>query len=126
MLVGNRKPIERARMVRKALGGGMRQAGVLAAAGLIALEEMPKRLHEDHANASLLASAISQCESVEIDLTTVQTNIMIFKLKSGSDANTLIADLKTEGILCSAIGPRAVRLVTHFDVSREDCERTAE
>ena len=82
MLVGSRKAIEQARVHRKALGGGMRQAGVLAAAGLIALEEMPKRLHEDHANARLLAEAVAaQPEAAEIDLESVQTNIVIFKLR---------------------------------------------
>jgi threonine aldolase len=125
MLVGSAKQIERARVFRKALGGGMRQAGVIAAAGLIALEEMPSRLHEDHANARLLAETIARCEAVEIDLGMVQTNIVIFKLKSG-DAAALVAGLKSEGVLCSAIGPQTVRLVTHFDVSREDCERAAE
>lgn len=125
MLVGSRKHIERARIFRKALGGGMRQAGVLAAAGLIALEEMPWRLHEDHTNARLLAEAIAQCGAADIDLGMVQTNIVIFKLKSG-DAGELVAALKREGVLVSAIGPQTVRLVTHFDVSREDCERAAE
>ena len=125
MLVGSRKHIDRARVFRKALGGGMRQAGVLAAAGLIALEEMPWRLHEDHANARLLAEAVAQCGEAEIDLGMVQTNIVIFKLKSG-DAGELVAALKRENVLVSAIGPQTVRLVTHFDVSHEDCERAAE
>ena len=125
MLVGSRRHMDRARALRKALGGGMRQAGVLAAAGLIALEEMPWRLHEDHANARLLAAAVAQCVEAEIDLGMVQTNIVIFKLKGG-DASTLVAAMKREGVLASAIGPQTVRLVTHFDVSREDCERAAE
>ncbi|QMV17850.1 aminotransferase class I/II-fold pyridoxal phosphate-dependent enzyme [Granulicella sp. 5B5] len=125
MLVGAKKHIDRARVFRKALGGGMRQAGVLAAAGLIALEEMPWRLHEDHANARLLAEAVAQCDEAEIDLGMVQTNIVIFKLKGG-DASELVAALKREGVLASAIGPQTVRLVTHFDVSSEDCERAAE
>ena len=80
MLVGSREVIERARVFRKSLGGGMRQAGVLAAAGLIALEEMPKRLDEDHANARLLAESIARCDAAEIDPTEVQTNIVIFTL----------------------------------------------
>ena len=87
MLVGSRKAIEQARIHRKALGGGMRQAGILAAAGLIALHEMPKRLHEDHANARLLADAVAaQPKAAEIDLEAVQTNIVIFKLR-GKDQN---------------------------------------
>ncbi|WP_158788573.1 low-specificity L-threonine aldolase [Granulicella sp. L46] len=125
ILVASRASIDRARIYRKALGGGMRQAGILAAAGLIALEEGPLRLHEDHANARLLADAIATCEGADIDLPSVQTNIVFFTLKNGGDAPALVAALKSEGILCSAIGPHAVRLVTHSDVSREQCERCA-
>jgi threonine aldolase len=124
MLVGSKEAIEEARGVRKALGGGMRQAGVLAAAGLIALTEMPKRLHEDHANARLLAEAVAGIEGVEIDMETVQTNIVIFTLKNGG-AGEFVAALKERGVACSAIGTHQVRFVTHFDVSREDCERAA-
>jgi threonine aldolase len=125
ILVGSRGSIDRARIYRKALGGGMRQAGILAAAGLIALEEGPLRLHEDHANARLLADAIAACEGVNIDLPSVQTNIVFFTLKDGGDAPAFVAALKSQGILCSAIGPHAVRLVTHSDVSREQCEGCA-
>ena len=125
ILVGSRMSIDRARIYRKALGGGMRQVGILAAAGLIALEEGPLRLHEDHANARLLADAIVACARADIDLPSVQTNIVFFTLKDRGDAPALVAALKSEGILCSAIGPHAVRLVTHSDVSREQCERCA-
>ncbi len=127
MLVGSREVIDRARVFRKALGGGMRQAGVLAAPGLIALEEMPKRLAEDHTNARLLAEAIAQCEVAEIDPAEVQTNIVIFSLNEdfSEDAQALVRRLREQGVLASAIGPRAVRLVTHYDVSREDCQRAA-
>ena len=125
MLVGSKAAIEEARMYRKALGGGMRQAGVLAAAGLIALDEMSQRLGEDHANARLLAEAVAGCEGVEIDLEAVETNIVIFKL-TGGDAAGYVARLKENGVAASAIGPDAVRFVTHFDVSREDCLKAAE
>ena len=125
LLVGSRASIDRARIYRKALGGGMRQAGILAAAGLIALEEGPSRLQEDHANARVLAETIAACEAADIDLLSVQTNIVFFKLKNGGDAPSLVAALKAQGILCSAIGPHAIRLVTHLDVSREQCERCA-
>ena len=125
MLVGSTAAMARARLFRKALGGGMRQAGVLAAAGLVALEEMPARLGEDHANARLLAQAAAQ-HTAEIDLTTVQTNIVIFNLRGRGDAAACCAALKERGVLASGIGPRVVRLVTHYDVSREDCERAAE
>ena len=121
MLVGSEEQIERARIFRKALGGGMRQAGVLAAAGLIALEKMPKRLHEDHANARLLAEALSNIEGVEIDLDAVETNIVIFRVTGAVSAKDLVARLKERGILASTVGPNAIRLVTHHDVSRGDC-----
>ena len=130
MLVGGTRHIERARVFRKALGGGMRQAGVLAAAGLIALTEMPARLSEDHANARLLAEAVADHPSVDIDLDAVQTNIVIFRLRDasgeGGDAPAFCAELKSKGVLSSAIGPHAVRFVTHFDVSRQDCQRAAD
>lgn len=125
MLVGNRKLIERARVVRKALGGGMRQAGILAAAGLIALEEMPKRLAQDHANARLMAERIADLPQVELDLATVQTNIVIFRLKKESVEETLVSRLKQRGILCSTVGPNAIRFVTHHDVGRTACEDAA-
>ena len=121
ILVGSREAIDHARIYRKALGGGMRQAGVLAAAGLIALEDMTARLAEDHANAHFLAEAVAKCSAAEIDLAAVQTNIVIFALRNQGDAPVLVAKLKENGILSSAIGPHHVRLVTHYDVSREDC-----
>lgn len=126
MLVGSAKAMERARVFRKALGGGMRQAGVLAAAGLIALNEMPKRLKEDHANARLLAEKVAQEAGAEIDLDAVQTNIVIFSLRREGDAPGFCAALKQKGVLASAIGPHSVRFVTHYDVRREDCEKAAE
>lgn len=126
MLVGSAESMERARIYRKALGGGMRQAGVLAAAGLIALEQMPARLHEDHANARLLAEALSHMENVAIDLDSVETNIVIFRITGGVRAADVVARLKARGILASTVGPDAIRLVTHNDVSRGDCVAAAE
>lgn len=126
MLVGSEHDIRRARSVRKALGGGMRQAGILAAAGLIALERMPARLHEDHANARLLAEAVATLPSVEIDLDAVQSNIVIFSLRNSGDAPAAVAALRSENVLASAIGPHTIRFVTHFDVSRADCDRAIE
>jgi threonine aldolase len=125
MLVGSRKVIEQARVHRKALGGGMRQAGILAAAGLIALREMPARLHEDHANARLLAETVAAQLGAEIDLDAVQTNIVIFTLINGGDAMAFAAAMKQKGVLVSVTGPHAVRLVTHYDVDRAACERAA-
>jgi threonine aldolase len=126
MLVGSRALMERARHFRKAMGGGMRQAGVLAAAGLIALNEMPARLGEDHANARLLAKAVAEHDAAGIDLGTVQTNIVIFTLRRGDDAERFCSALQAKGILASGISARAVRFVTHFDVTTEDCERAAQ
>ena len=118
--------MDQARIYRKALGGGMRQVGVLAAAGLIALEKMPARLHEDHANARLLAEALSQIECVEIDLDSVETNIVIFRVNGAISATELVGRLKERGILASTLGPSMIRLVTHHDVSRADCVVAAE
>ncbi len=126
MLVGSARLIERARIYRKALGGGMRQAGVLAAAGLIALEQMPARLHEDHANARLLAEVLGNLEGVSIDPDTVETNIVIFRLTGGVTAADLVARLKARGVLVSAVAPDAVRLVTHNDVDRAACVTAGE
>lgn len=126
MLVGSAELMERARIYRKAMGGGMRQAGVLAAAGLIALEKMPARLHEDHANARLLAEALSKLDGVVIDPKTVETNILILKLTHHLTAQQMVARLKERGILAGAFGKDAVRMVTHHDVSRADCMTAAE
>jgi threonine aldolase len=125
MLVGSRKLIERARSVRKMLGGGMREAGILAAAGLIALEEMPKRLGEDHANAKLLAAYMAELKQVEIDLTTVQTNIVIFKLRGVADVAPVLAKMKQRGVVAGAAATDQVRFVTHHDVDRAACEQAA-
>ncbi len=124
MLVGSRELIGRARSIRKALGGGMRQAGILAAAGLIALEEGPQRLLDDHGNARLLAEAVAGSARAAIDLGGVQTNIVIFRLLHGG-ATEFVARLKARGVLASAIGGDSVRFVTHLDVDREACVRAA-
>lgn len=128
VLVGSREAMAEARIYRKALGGGMRQAGVLAAAGLIALNEMTGRLGDDHTNARVLAEAIAPLHGVRVDPRRVQTNIVIFALDPAVARHTpasLVAALRERGVLASAIGPLAVRLVTHHDVSREDCRRAA-
>jgi threonine aldolase len=122
MLVSSRRNIERARNFRKALGGGMRQVGVLAAAGLIALNEMTGRLQEDHDHAKLLADALSELPQVSLDPPVVQTNIVIFKLRDQGDAEALVAALALRGVLTAPVAPHAVRLVTHHDVDRVACE----
>ena len=124
ILLGSQDFINEARIWRKRLGGGMRQAGILAAAGLIALEESPKRLHEDHANASRLAEGIAIINGIEINVETVETNIVIFDISStGKTAAECVAGLKEHGILAIGFGTK-VRFVTHCDVSRQDIEQT--
>jgi threonine aldolase len=121
MLLGSRNFIEQARVFRKALGGGMRQAGILAAAGLIALEKMPERLHEDHANARFLAAGLARIAGVRLNVSRVETNIVIFEVtKKG--APEVVQGLLERQILASAIGPKHIRFVTHMDVDRTDCE----
>jgi threonine aldolase len=122
MLVGTSEAMDRARGYRKRLGGGMRQAGVLAAAGLIALEEMPHRLGEDHANARFLAGELAKLPGVQIDPARVPTNIVIFDISGTGLATTqLTTALKIRGVLMNGINPRQMRAVTHFDVSHQDC-----
>jgi threonine aldolase len=126
MLVGTKDAITRGRKLRKRLGGGMRQAGVLAAAGLIALEEMPKRLHEDHANARFLADEAAKLPGVSIDPSKVVTNIVIFDIAGTGRATAEIsAALKNRGVLMNGVGGTRMRAVTHYDVSRADCEAAA-
>jgi threonine aldolase len=124
MLVGSAKAMDQAREYRKILGGGMRQAGILAAAGLIALEEMPKRLEEDHVNARLLAEGIARLPGIALDPSTVATNIVIFDIKeTGLTVADFVAKSKDQGVLLCGVGGTRIRVVTHMDVSRSDCER---
>src|ERR1700677_2162569 len=126
MLVSSRKNIDRARNFRKALGGGMRQAGILAAAGLIALDEMTGRLQEDHDNARLLADALAQLPQVVLDPELVETNILIFSLRGEGDAKAFVSALASLGVLAGTVGAHSVRLVTHHDVDRAACDRARE
>jgi threonine aldolase len=124
MLVGSKEFIEEARIVRKMLGGGMRQAGVLAAAGLIALEEGPKRLHIDHANAQFLAHELAQIPGIKIDVTKVVSNILFFAVSgTGFTAQEISKRLATQGVLANPTNPKVIRMVTHLDVGRAGCER---
>src|SRR5215472_9307320 len=115
MIVGPREFIERCRSIRKMLGGGMRQAGVLAAAGLVALEEGPKRLQEDHDNARFLARRLAELPGIGLDPANVQTNIVIFDLKKTrwSSGNFLKA-LADRGLLAVPVDNDRVRMVTHL------------
>lgn len=124
ILAGTRQKIEQGRLLRKRLGGGMRQAGILAAAGLLALEEMPARLAEDHANAQWLATQLAAIKGIGIDAARVQTNIVIFDISgTGWDAPAFSAALKTRGVIMNALNDRDIRLVTHYDVDREGCAK---
>ena len=126
-VAGSRAFIQRARKARKMVGGGMRQAGVLAAAALLALREGPKRLHEDHAKATLLATALAQSGEFELDPSNVRTNIIHFDLRSrdGIDPDALVEVWREAGVLAHHIGAGRFRAVTHLDVTRAQVERAA-
>ncbi len=127
LLVGSRDFITKARIYRKALGGGMRQAGVLAAAGLIALEQMPKRLHIDHENAKLLAEGLGRIPGIRIDPTKVVTNIVICDVSgTGMTSTELCRKLAERNVLAAGVNAELVRFVTHMDVDRAACERALE
>lgn len=124
VLAGRRELIERAVRYRRMFGGAMRQAGLLAAAGLYALDHHMARLVEDHANARLLAEALAGNPKVDLDLATVQTNIVVFHLRPAApDAATVVARAAERGVLLFAFGPRTLRAVTHLDVSSAQCAR---
>ena len=124
ILLGTKEFIKEARIWRKRLGGGMRQIGILAAAGLIALEKSPQRLHEDHANARRLADGIAQIAGVFINVERVLTNIVIIYISStGRNSTTICAALEKRGILAIGFG-QSIRMVTHCDVSRDDIDKT--
>lgn len=127
MVCGSKDFIRRARRARKIMGGGMRQAGVLAAACLISLERMTKRLHEDHANARLIAEELARHQGVSIDLNAIQTNIVRFGFRRDDmDGRRLAALLRERGIIIDARGGDKIRLVTHNDVSAEDARATVQ
>jgi threonine aldolase len=108
------------------LGGGMRQAGVIAAAGLVALERMVDRLAEDHANARALAAGLARVPGLALDLATVQTNIVIFRVegpRGAAGAAELVRGCAERKVKVHAIGPNAIRCVTHKDVDAGDIER---
>jgi threonine aldolase len=130
VICGSAEFIGKARRVRKMLGGGMRQAGIIAAAGIVALETMVDRLAEDHANARALAEGLAKLPSLEIDLASVQTNIVIFQVErrsqaaSASGTTELVAGCGARKVKIHAIGPNAIRCVTHKDIDAEDIGRT--
>jgi threonine aldolase len=124
MIVGSKEFVERCRVIRKMLGGGMRQVGVLAAAGLVALEEGPKGLAFDHENAQVLALGLAKIPGIQVDPTKVQTNIVIFDIgRTRLAAPQCVENLNHREVLTGAVDATRIRVVTHRDVSRADCEQ---
>jgi threonine aldolase len=125
-LAGSKDAIKEARRHRKLFGGAMRQAGVIGAGALYALQHNRKRLKDDHANAQIIAEAVQAGEGLTLLFDAVETNIVIFRVepKLGSAAE-FVAELKGQGVLCLAIGPQQVRMVTHLDVSEAQCKQAA-
>ncbi len=124
MLVGSREFIRKARIGRKLLGGGMRQVGVLAAAGLVALEETPKILHRDHENARYLAESLARIPGIALKAKEVVTNIVIFSVaETGIAAPAICDSLARQGVLCGPTGKFSIRMVTHYDVDRAGVDR---
>lgn len=127
LLAGPAALLAQAARHRRRLGGAMRQVGILAAAARHGVAHHRARLADDHANARRLAERLAACAAVELDLATVQTNIVVFQLRTGApDAATLVAQARAQGVLVAAFGPRTVRAVTHLDVSAAQCDAAAE
>jgi threonine aldolase len=121
VVCGSHEFVRRARKYRKMVGGGTRQAGIIAAAGVVALEEMVDRLAEDHENTRILAEGLAALPGLEVDLATVQTNILIFRVRPESmSADDFSAALAAEGVRCGSIGDNKIRMVTHYGISADD------
>ena len=123
ILCGSNEFIEGAHKWRKMVGGGMRQAGVLAAAGLVALDNMVERLADDHSNAKRLAEGLANIAGITVDPTSIQTNIVIFEVaESAGNANDVINELADEGVLVTYPGQQSLRMVTHRHISASDID----
>jgi threonine aldolase len=126
LLAASRELIQSATRYRRMFGGALRQAGIYAAAGLYALEHNVDRLADDHANARVLGERLAKSPRVALDLATLQTNILVFRLgPDAPDAASVVTQARARGVLIFAFGPRTVRAVTHLDVSAEQCARAA-
>jgi threonine aldolase len=121
LIVGDADFVDRARRIRKMLGGGMRQAGVLAAAGIVALTQMVDRLADDHANARVLADGLAGMPGIDLDPASIRTNIVIFRMPDAGQARTLVDAARREGVLLWPFGANRVRAVTHYGISADDC-----
>ncbi len=127
MILGSRKFIEKARRNRKLFGGAMRQVGIVAAAAIYALDNNMKRLADDHANARFLAGGLNNIKGLDIDMSRVQTNIIIADIsKTGKNPAEVASLLAENGVLSVPFGPTTIRFVTHLDVSREECEKAVD
>jgi len=125
IVAGDREFIEKARKTRKILGGGMRQAGVIAAAGIVALETMITRLGEDHENAKRLAEGLAKINGIKVDLACVQTNMVRFDISGlGLPEELFVQKLKENNVLVSTMGKNSVRMVTHRGIERDHIEKT--
>jgi threonine aldolase len=125
LIVGSKDFIEKAKKIRRVLGGGMRQAGIIAAPGIVALQTMIERLREDHENARILAERLSKVSGIRIDLRNVQTNMVMFDLDPIFDCGSLLFKLKDKGILGLSTGKNRIRFVTHRGIEKEHLEKTA-
>jgi len=124
VVVGDQQFIEKARKTRKVLGGGMRQAGIIAAAGVVALEKMIDRLEEDHKNARRLAEGIAKIDGIKVDLNMVQTNMVLFDISTlGASDPVFVQELRESGILVSVMGKNSIRIVTHRGIEKVHIEK---
>ena len=125
LVLGTKKDIEKARKWRKILGGGMRQSGILASAGLFAIKNHFHLLKNDNKNALLFSNAIQKNDFISIDISKVETNMVVFNLDTRIDISTFINECKMEHLLISSVGPNAIRVVFHFQISEEDANIAA-
>jgi threonine aldolase len=124
-LVGSEEFIEKARWARQEVGGAMRQAGIIAASGIVAIEKMVDRLKDDHRNARILAEGLAKMDGISIDLKSVQTNIVIFDVSGlGINSDQLVSALNQHGIKSKTRGKTAVRMLTHRGIEEEDIHYT--
>jgi threonine aldolase len=127
LVIGSKDFIARAHRFRKQFGGGMRQAGILAAAGIYALEHNVERLAEDHLNAKRLAQGIAEIDGLDVDVNAVETNILFFHVrKPGLTVPMLLDRMRAEGVLMGGTGPHTIRAVSHLDVSKDGIDRAVE
>ncbi|MFQ6008180.1 MAG: threonine aldolase family protein [Candidatus Zixiibacteriota bacterium] len=126
MILGSAEFVAKCRRERKLFGGGMRQVGIIAAAGLYAVKNNIKRLAEDHSNARLLAEGLNDISPFQVDLSRVETNIVVAEIDGEYSADSVLAKMKEVGVWAVPFGPKRIRFVTHLDVSRCDCEEALE